>query len=148
MREILFRGKTKKKGEWVYGYYVPYGLEPHQCEANEYWYWKRFHTIISCGNIDDYAVPHIAVDFHLVLPETVGQYVGLKDVKGNKIFEGDVVEGEYGHEAIPYWGRSIKGVVEYTDGYFGVNGYYLHELADIKVIGNLPDTPELLRGDK
>ncbi len=122
MREILFRGKFGN--EWKYGFLSiePKGLvikEPYKNESSNVW--------------------HIDAD-------TVGQYTGLTDKNGTKIFEGDIVK----------YGDTVHNVVfEQRNGtaYFGLVystletlsfGYY-QDLKQIEVIGNIYDNPELLK---
>lgn len=124
MREILFRGKFGN--EWKYGFLSiePKGLvikEPYKNESSNVW--------------------HIDAD-------TVGQYTGLTDKNGTKIFEGDIVK----------YGDTVHNVVfEQRNGtaYFGLVystletlsfGYY-QDLKQIEVIGNIYDNPELLKGE-
>lgn len=130
MREILFRGKEIDNREWVYGYvvsvadisratiYVP--QDPKECD----WATLPF----------------------LVAPDTVGQFTGLLDKYGNKIFEGDILHGLYGDmlvcfgEIIGYgMGFMWKPVIE--DGKWeSITGF----VDEYEVIGNKWDNPELL----
>lgn len=114
MREILFRGKQKysegEYGEWVYG---------NLCQ-NIYGEWV-------IQRIDDFPCKVIAEN-------TIGQYTGLTDKNGTKIFEGDILSSEWGY----------KGEV----GLFSI-GYAFMECLfdeDCEVIGNIYDNPELLKG--
>ncbi len=126
MREILFRGKQKDNGEWVYGdftrpcniVYMKFGFDEALGREGEFYY-------------DDE-----------VIPETVGQYTGLTDKNGNKIFEGDIV-------SMPAYGggKHITNVY-FKGGKFAVNGsrYYFKDIGakTVEVIGNIHDNPELL----
>ena len=80
-----------------------------------------------------------------VIPETVGQYTGLKDKNGKRIFEGDICK----HRS-NYSGNTVISVVAYTDGHFLAlvcenSGFELSE--KLEIIGNIHDNPELLRSD-
>ena len=138
MREILFRGQTRKYGEkvrmgdgkklpgnWVYGG-VLQGCGSHS-------------IIYGGGNADD---PSEGLNKWCVHTDTLGQFTGLADKNGKKVFEGDIVEVI--HEGV-YRCRWDEGNFEFglTNGTesFGIAYISPH---DIVVIGNIHDNPELL----
>ena len=130
MREILFRGKWKNSGEWVYGNL----FNPDKVDTP---------TQICIGT-------YIARTCYEIDPETVCQFTGLYDKNGRKIFEGDIVEGnsEYFTYTHPY------GKVVYDGGQYLISfDDVLEDIEclgawanDVEIIGNIYDNPELLEG--
>lgn len=142
MKEILFRGKSKRdsdSGEWVYGYLVPY----FDIREYEDGYGDYFGKAITPGHL---SCMEVEVD-----PKSIGQYIGMKDEDGVKIFEGDVVA--YRHKD---WIENEVGQVLYMEeGEYPAFDLYGHTsdcnmLSMLKssgdyrykVIGNLYDDDE------
>lgn len=83
-------------------------------------------------------------------PETVGQYTGLTDKNGTKIFEGDIIDfsdRSYsdGYGVVRYDAEGTEFEFVYDDHYEGLGRCYYPE--DVEVIGNIYDNPNLVRGD-
>lgn len=142
MREILFRGKRTDNGEWVEGFLIKdfelYGRK------DEHSYIVNHKHPSGCFGNDIYFE---------VIPETVGQYTGLTDKNGKKIFEGDIVDVEYDIQYVGVASDRIGlFVVVFADGCFmkqkqGGGLFHFISSDKCKVIGNIYDNPELLKGD-
>ena len=124
MREILFRGKRTDNGTWAYGYL--------------FCIWER--TYLCWGTTND--VPNMKE----VIPETVGQYTGLTDKNGKRIFEGDIVS-LVKHDGLIYKVVYVPCRYELVNSK-GVNCFVLdiYKSENIEVIGNIHDNPEILKG--
>ena len=163
MREILFRGftpveKGKAKvfvnGEWINGQWV----EGSYWKLNKTTYCFKEDYERDPGNTEHYIVFDQMTDWGLpnrhlqadVLPETVGQYTGLTDKNGKRIFEGDIVNVNTNKDALchRYEGRNL--VIRFDEYHrFVASGrleYPLCSHYEWEVIGNIHDNPELLEG--
>lgn len=130
MRKILFRGKHNATGKW--------------CEGNLY--------------IDKQGVAIITPDdtplgcYGQVEPDTVGQYTGLTDKNGVKIFEGDILSAHFDFNNPDVESRTV---VEWGNFRWVTHqpGYEPDDITDFDkglwtVIGNVYDNPELIGGER
>lgn len=131
MRKILFRGKRTDNKQWVEGFFFMDGAYISSAFIMN----KRSRYIVD--------------------RESIGQYTGLKDKNGKRIFEGDIVRIR-GNQAVEDWKHvGYTALIAFIDGGFcaldgtiedhGLRRYGLARLDfDLEVIGNIHDNPELL----
>ena len=149
MREILFRGQTRRKGEKV-------RLDGTPLESN----W-----VYGCGvfvSNDNNALIYQSMpvfEKHPVYRETLGQYTGLTDKNGVKIFEGDIINIRGNSNYDDYKSINYNAVVTFIDGAFctidaisedecAVKRYNFYRREyEIEVIGNIFDNPKLMNDD-
>ena len=146
MREILFRGKRIDNGEWTEGYYAT--QSNHACFASELKYQHFIYEDV-CLDFNLGGLQKFEVD-----PDTIGQYTGLTDKNGKKIFEGDIIKHNnnsdngfdigkvYWDETRSQWRRTSIG--NFHDSSFT---YVMSRSCEYEIIGNIHDNPELLKGD-
>jgi uncharacterized phage protein (TIGR01671 family) len=158
MREILFRGKRKDNGEWA----TATSIFKAECAGELSFYINSLSDATvyfnSDGNITR-TETELDCEWLEVIQETVGQFTGLTDKNGKKIFEGDIVRYVNPDE------DAITGSVVYGEhGYVGTHeiGFYVEwkipefaiylrndlgfwtKFRETEVIGNIHDNPELL----
>jgi hypothetical protein len=148
MREILFRGQTRRYGEkvknfagdpmpsnWVYGGVC--------CGEGAF-------SIIYAYMDEEKEIP---IEKHVVYTDTIGQYTGLTDKNGKKIFEGDIcqIKGISYIDETPFvveWNEEFSGWFGRNLDFGSATDTITAEIAETsRVIGNIHDNPELLKGE-
>lgn len=126
MRKPLYRGKRVDNGEWI----------ESKCILQ---FTDSIYFPMAYGNVYE------------VLPESVGEWTGLTDKNGNKIFEGDIVDvycvqnGELKHR-VGHIGWCEAGFLIFVqNGYNEILSKWISTVT--KITGNIHDNPELLGGE-
>lgn len=134
MRQILFRGKKIDNGEWTYGLYFEHSIDG---QKKSYIKYQTFDE----GFVTDE-----------VNTDTIGQYTGIRDDEGVKIFEGDIVEVRYDDDTVyttevRAYGNTLCVDVEdedydFTAIDFAVEKWREEDYCELKVISNIYDKEE------
>jgi len=134
-REILFRGKCEQTREWKYGFYA---MQSFGCGFSP--------AIIQ---FNGGSTMPVKID-----ENTLGQYTGLKDCKGQMIFEDDIVKISITGMDVDFESKTeiFIAKIHYSNGSFWFTGggrtdcnWHFYNESDIEVIGNLTDNPDLLK---
>ncbi len=152
-REIKFRGKRLDNGEWIYGDLL------HIAGGCIIYYGSQTES----ESIEDR--PNLAIELYMdevapVDPDTVGQFTGLTDANGQEIYERDVVnlcrtyryDERFGvvtfhQEEVRFAALDISPFMNDEKGkvFWRMDKFFIEE-RKTKVIGNIHDNPELLKG--
>ena len=146
-REVAFRGKRCSDGKWVYGFYVEskYSWQGHKPHKS----WIVPNAISNGGFFN-------VLGRYAVKDDTVGQFVGMTDKRGVKVFEGDIVDV---YDFTSVYASKYRGVVkmyrgswcvEYEDSILDMVAHprlFFDDFADRKteVIGNIHDNFDLMK---
>lgn len=151
MREIKFRGKRIDNAETVTGYY-------HQ-DPEDGHFITDFEYINIAGTADEPPSGYFTKNVNQVIPESVGQFTGLKDINGVDVYEWDVLENTFtiknyddddyhleNRYSSQYETKTSKSVVKFIKGEFIITSGA--SFNSCKIIGNIHENPELITQHK
>lgn len=130
-REILFRGKRVDNGEWVEGYFVKY----QPCANKDEWIF---------GIVPEYASALYLIEVDI---KTVGRYTGLTDKNDRKIFEGDIIKNHKEDTGVIQWFKEHSAFMIFCTNPNRVYFLYDNDFSKIKVISNIHDNQDLMKGE-
>ena len=133
MRDILFRGKRTDNGDWVEGFYIQWPIRG----------WKNLSSVIvPIDELHDGCATQVEV-----VPSTVGQYTGLNDKNGKRIFENDLVTiPGTKRQGLPAKVRYNRLNARFEISRIGYNSIpFDGEDGIYEIVGNAHDNPELLK---
>ena len=130
MRKIKFRGKPRENRKWYYGSLV------YSNEINAAIYFQIGRGLVK------------RMDWVYVIPETIGQFTGLLDKYGNKIYEGDILRLGNSPSGVceVKWNESIAAFCIRFCFECEIGSRPLGGGVEFAIIGNIHDNPELLKG--
>lgn len=139
MRKIMFRGKRIDNAEWVEGDLL----------RTKFYLDDSEHSLIFTATVEFPRGEFSGANE--VIPETVGQYTGIIDKNGKRIFEGDIIKILDDYDT---YGMNAGEVYEVYFGFGGfrlkpkyhkyARGYFLEDSGEVEVVGNIHDNPELI----
>ena len=155
MREILFRGKRIDNNRWIEGTLIATtAVQTKYYIVDSCWCESQRITEKGCADFN-------WIEAYEVIPKTVGQYTGLTDKNGKKIFKGDILESPIGRKAVVSFGTYKPWSTKDSDDF---ECWKLTLIADdegetklecglgkhcteyMRIIGNIHDNPDLLGG--
>ena len=142
MREIKFKGFSKKLNKWIYGDLIQSGSKSYIAKQGFLTPYECLGTPVGVLGFENNE------DIFEVEPGSIGQYTGLKDKNGKEIYEGDIVE------CVSCKEKDRKYKVAWCDKFLGFilehkkEKYQISIFNDFKIIGNVFENPELLEQEK